>query len=81
MILSHLIRDAAGGNGADLLRFARRELFDPLGMRDVTMEFDASGNRKDRARCRARARLGAIRSNSISTMAWPAASASSRRAG
>ncbi|MFX6803875.1 serine hydrolase, partial [Acinetobacter baumannii] len=43
IILSHLIRDAAGGSAADVLRFARRELFDPLGMRTVTLEFDVAG--------------------------------------
>ena len=42
IILSHLIGNAAGGS--DLLRFARQELFGPLGMRNVTIEFDASGN-------------------------------------
>ncbi len=43
VILSHLIRDAAGGHASDVLRLARQELFDPLGMRDVTLEFDAAG--------------------------------------
>ena len=44
IILSHLIRNAVGGHAADVMRFARQELFAPLGMRDVTLEFDASGN-------------------------------------
>src|SRR4029077_4405674 len=44
IILSQLIRNAAGGKAADVVRFARQELFAPLGMRNVTIEFDASGN-------------------------------------
>lgn len=43
LILSHLIRNAAGGGPADALRFARRELFAPLGMRHVTLQLDGSG--------------------------------------
>jgi CubicO group peptidase (beta-lactamase class C family) len=43
IILSQLIRNAAGGRASDLLRFAWRELFGPLGMRKVTLEFDAAG--------------------------------------
>ena len=43
LILAHLIRNAAGGNAADTLRFARRELFAPLGMRHVTLQLDGAG--------------------------------------
>src|SRR5262249_25416358 len=43
LILSKLILDAAGGKPADVLRFAQSELFAPLGMRHVTMEFDGAG--------------------------------------
>ena len=43
LILSHLIRNAAGGRPADVLRFAQAELFGPLGMRHVAMQFDGAG--------------------------------------
>ena len=43
IILAHLIRNAAGGNPTDVLRFARRELFAPLGMRHVMLQFDGAG--------------------------------------
>lgn len=43
MILSQLIRNAVGGSPADALRFARRELFGPLGMRRAVLQLDGSG--------------------------------------
>jgi CubicO group peptidase (beta-lactamase class C family) len=42
-ILSGVVRDAAGGRARDVLAFARRELFDPLGMRSAMLEVDAEG--------------------------------------
>ena len=41
-LLARIIRDAAGGP-EQTLAFAWRELFHPLGMRHVTLEFDATG--------------------------------------
>ncbi len=43
LLLSGCIRDNAGGDAGVDLAFARRELFDKLGMRHVTLEFDAVG--------------------------------------
>jgi hypothetical protein len=41
-ILARIIREAVGGP-EQTLSFAWRELFDPLGMRSVTLAFDGSG--------------------------------------
>jgi CubicO group peptidase (beta-lactamase class C family) len=41
-LLARIIRDSVGGP-EQTLTFAWRELFNPLGMRNVTLEFDASG--------------------------------------
>jgi CubicO group peptidase (beta-lactamase class C family) len=41
-LLARIVRDAVGGP-EQTLAFAWRELFNPLGMRNVTLEFDASG--------------------------------------
>lgn len=43
IILSRIVRDAAGGRAEDVRLFAERELFGPLGMRHVTLGFDAAG--------------------------------------
>jgi len=43
LILAHLIRNAAGGKPVDALAFARRELFAPLGMNNVTLQLDSAG--------------------------------------
>jgi CubicO group peptidase (beta-lactamase class C family) len=42
-ILSRVIRDLAGGDEAAVLRFARAELFGPLGMRSAVLETDGTG--------------------------------------
>ena len=41
-LLARIVRDATGGPEQSLA-FAWRELFNPLGMRHVTLEFDAAG--------------------------------------
>lgn len=41
--VSRAIRDAAGGSAADVLRLAHHDLFGPLGLRHMTLEFDATG--------------------------------------
>jgi CubicO group peptidase (beta-lactamase class C family) len=43
LLLSRMIRDAAGGDAASVMRFAHAELFDKLGMTHATLEFDAAG--------------------------------------
>jgi CubicO group peptidase (beta-lactamase class C family) len=42
-LLARIVRDAVGGSGEAVQRFARDELFAPLGMRGMTMETDATG--------------------------------------
>jgi hypothetical protein len=42
-ILARVLRDAVGGHAVDVLRFARRELLEPLGIRHGTLELDATG--------------------------------------
>jgi len=54
-ILARIIRDAVGGP-EQTLALAWRELFNPLGMRDVTLEFDASGTLQGSANMLASAR-------------------------
>ena len=56
LILSHLIGQATGGTLAGVLRFARRELFEPLGMHHVTLQFDAAGTMEGSSQMLASAR-------------------------
>ena len=42
-LLSRIVREFAGGSAEATRAFAQRELFDKLGMRHVTLEFDAAG--------------------------------------
>ncbi|WP_063893873.1 serine hydrolase domain-containing protein [Burkholderia ubonensis] len=42
-LVARMVRDAVGGNAANVQRFAHDELFAPLGMRHVTMEMDETG--------------------------------------
>ena len=43
LLLSRLVRDAAGGSAAAVRQWAASGLFQPLGLRDVTVRFDATG--------------------------------------
>lgn len=43
LILDRLLGDTVGGGAAGMREFAERELFTPLHMSDVTMEFDGRG--------------------------------------
>jgi CubicO group peptidase (beta-lactamase class C family) len=62
-LLARAIRDAVGGP-EQTLAFAWRELFNPLGMRNVTLEFDGSGTLQGStymlASARDRARFGLL---------------------
>ena len=60
-ILARIVRDAVGGP-EQTLAFAWRELFNPLGMRNVTLEFDGVGHAAGLdLHAGERARLGEVR--------------------
>lgn len=42
LILAGVLRDHVAGGAAGMIRFARREVFEPLGMHHVLMEFDGA---------------------------------------
>jgi CubicO group peptidase (beta-lactamase class C family) len=42
LIVCGILRDMIGGGGVGMIRFAHKQLFDPLGMRHVLMEFDGA---------------------------------------
>jgi CubicO group peptidase (beta-lactamase class C family) len=42
-LIARMVRDATGGDASGVQRFAREQLFRPLGMRHVTMEMDETG--------------------------------------
>lgn len=44
VLLGHMISTAAGGTAVDAERFARRELFAPLGMAHTVIQTDATGS-------------------------------------
>jgi len=43
ILLSRMIRDAAGGDAHSARKFVERELFQPLGLAHATLEYDSSG--------------------------------------
>lgn len=64
LILAGVLRDKVGGGAPGLIRFAHRELFAPLGMRHVLMEFDGAqtlvGSTRIYASARDWARVGQL---------------------
>ena len=43
ILLSRIIRDAAGGDAKSSRKFIERELFAPLGFEQATLEYDSTG--------------------------------------
>lgn len=43
VLLSRIIRDAAGGDAQSTRKFIERELFEPLSMEHATLEYDSAG--------------------------------------
>ena len=80
-LLARIIRDAVGGP-EQTLAFAWRELFNPLGMRNVTLEFDGERHAAGLVlHAGQRAGLGALRAALSERRRWSATTASCTKTG
>lgn len=70
LIVSGVLRDVIGGGAAGMIRFAHRELFDPIGMHHVLMEFDGAQTLVGSTRCMRRRGTGRVLASFTWMMAW-----------